>query len=62
MCFHNEPAKEWVTNKPGPNKGRAFYLCQRPPGPEEEGTEKGAFGSKKRKGLKIGQYKCDFFA
>jgi AP endonuclease-2 len=62
MCFHDEPAKEWVTNKPGPNKGRAFYLCQRPPGPEEEGTEKGAFGSKKRKGLKIGQYKCDFFA
>lgn len=62
LCWHGEATKEWVTNKPGPNKGRAFYLCQRPVGPEEEGTEKGVFGSKKRKGLKIGQYKCDFFA
>lgn len=26
---HNEPAKEWTTNKPGPNKGKTFYLCSR---------------------------------
>lgn len=32
LCFHNEPCKEWLTNKPGPNKGRKFWLCQRPVG------------------------------
>ncbi|KAI9028616.1 DNase I-like protein [Hyaloraphidium curvatum] len=61
LCHHGEPTKEWVTGKPGPNKGRAFYLCQRPVGPEEEGTQKGVFGAKKGPGLKIGQFRCDFF-
>ena len=26
---HNEPAKLWTVNKPGPNKGKKFYLCAR---------------------------------
>jgi AP endonuclease 2 len=26
---HNEPAKEWKVSKPGPNKGKTFYLCSR---------------------------------
>lgn len=26
---HGEPAKEWTVNKPGPNKGRKFWLCSR---------------------------------
>lgn len=26
---HGEPAKRYTVNKPGPNKGRAFYLCSR---------------------------------
>lgn len=28
-CHHGEPTKLWVVNKPGINKGRRFYLCQR---------------------------------
>lgn len=26
---HNEPTRKWTVNKPGPNKGRTFYLCSR---------------------------------
>lgn len=26
---HGEPAKKYTVNKPGPNKGRMFYLCSR---------------------------------
>lgn len=26
---HDEPAKLWTVNKPGPNKGKKFYLCSR---------------------------------
>jgi len=29
-CFvHGEPAKEFRVNKPGPNKGKTFFLCSR---------------------------------
>lgn len=27
--IHGEPTKKYIANKPGPNKGRAFYLCSR---------------------------------
>jgi AP endonuclease-2 len=26
---HGEPAKEFTVNKPGPNKGKKFYICSR---------------------------------
>lgn len=26
---HNEPAKEFTVNKPGPNKGKNFFVCSR---------------------------------
>ena len=26
---HGEPAKKFTVNKPGPNKGRTFYVCSR---------------------------------
>lgn len=26
---HDEPTKLWTVNKPGPNKGKKFYLCSR---------------------------------
>jgi AP endonuclease 2 len=30
MCrVHNEPAKELTVNKPGPNKGKNFFICSR---------------------------------
>lgn len=29
LCHHQEPAKEFTVNKPGPNKGRRFYVCAR---------------------------------
>jgi AP endonuclease-2 len=29
---HREPCKEWTVKKPGPNKGKRFYLCARPVG------------------------------
>jgi AP endonuclease-2 len=27
--MHGDPAKEWTVSKPGPNKGRKFWLCSR---------------------------------
>ena len=27
--MHGEPAKEYTVNKPGPNKGKTFFLCSR---------------------------------
>ncbi|GLB43197.1 putative dna-(apurinic or apyrimidinic site) lyase [Lyophyllum shimeji] len=35
---HGEPAKEFTVNKPGPNKGKRFFICSRPVGP---GYDKG---------------------
>ena len=57
LCaVHGEPAKEYRVNKPGPNKGRTFYLCARPVGP---GYDKGR--SERRREEVNHQYKCDFF-
>lgn len=51
-CYHGEPCKEFTVNKKGPNKGRRFYLCVRPVGPD---------GDKKGKKNEINEYRCDFF-
>ncbi|KAI9440385.1 Endonuclease/exonuclease/phosphatase [Lactarius indigo] len=57
LCtVHGEPAKEFRVNKPGPNKGKAFYLCARPVGP---GYDKGR-GERLREEVDH-QYKCNFF-
>ncbi|KAH9175883.1 Endonuclease/exonuclease/phosphatase [Lactarius sanguifluus] len=57
LCtVHGEPAKEHRVNKPGPNKGRTFYLCARPVGP---GYDKGR--SERLREEVDHQYKCNFF-
>jgi AP endonuclease 2 len=57
LCtIHGEPAKEFRVNKPGPNKGRKFYLCARPVGP---GYDKGR--SERLREEVNHQYKCNFF-
>jgi AP endonuclease-2 len=57
LCtVHGEPAKSFRVNKPGPNKGRTFYLCARPVGP---GYDKGR--SERLREEVNHQYKCDFF-
>jgi AP endonuclease-2 len=57
LCtVHGEPAKEFRVNKPGPNKGRTFYLCARPVGP---GYDKGRH-ERLREEVDH-QYKCNFF-
>ena len=57
LCtVHREPAKEFRVNKPGPNKGRTFYLCARPVGP---GYDKGRH-ERLREEVDH-QYKCNFF-
>lgn len=33
---HNEPCTVLVTKKPGPNRGRSFWICPRPLGPSGE--------------------------
>ena len=57
LCtVHREPAKEFRVNKPGPNKGKAFYLCARPVGP---GYDKGR--NERLREEVDHQYKCNFF-
>ena len=53
---HGEPTKAHRVKKPGPNKGRMFYLCARPVGP---GYDKGR-SERLREEVNY-QYKCDFF-
>ncbi|KAI0046514.1 DNase I-like protein [Auriscalpium vulgare] len=55
-AVHGEPAKEFRVNKPGPNKGKVFYVCSRPVGP---GYDKGR--SERLREEVDPQYKCDFF-
>lgn len=33
---HNEPCTVLITKKPGPNRGRSFWICPRPLGPSGE--------------------------
>ncbi|KAI0306049.1 Endonuclease/exonuclease/phosphatase [Multifurca ochricompacta] len=57
LCaVHREPTKEYRVNKPGPNKGKTFFLCARPVGP---GYDKGR--SERLREEVDHQYKCDFF-
>jgi len=57
LCtVHREPAKEFRVNKPGPNKGKTFYLCARPVGP---GYDKGR--NERLREEVDHKYKCNFF-
>ncbi|GJE90330.1 DNase I-like protein [Phanerochaete sordida] len=53
---HGEPARKYTVNKPGPNKGRTFYLCSRPVGP---GYDKGK-GERLRHEVNY-EYRCNYF-
>ncbi|KAL4062343.1 Endonuclease/exonuclease/phosphatase [Scleroderma citrinum] len=53
---HGEPAKLYTVNKPGPNKGKTFFLCSRPVGP---GYDKGK-GERPRDEVNHA-YRCSFF-
>ncbi|CDO72073.1 hypothetical protein BN946_scf184962.g16 [Trametes cinnabarina] len=56
-CYvHGEPTKMYTVNKPGPNKGKTFFLCSRPVGP---GYDKGK-GERLREEVDH-QYRCNFF-
>lgn len=54
--IHGEPAKEHTVNKPGPNKGKTFFLCSRPVGP---GYDKGK--SERLREEVDHRYRCNFF-
>ncbi|KZT25196.1 DNase I-like protein [Neolentinus lepideus HHB14362 ss-1] len=54
--IHQEPAKMFTVNKPGPNKGKTFFICSRPVGP---GYDKGK-GARPRDEVDH-QYRCNFF-
>ncbi|KAH0836508.1 Endonuclease/exonuclease/phosphatase [Lanmaoa asiatica] len=53
---HGEPAKEYTVNKPGPNKGKTFFICSRPVGP---GYDKGR-GERPREEVDH-RHRCNFF-
>ncbi|KAG1736699.1 hypothetical protein EDD22DRAFT_787450, partial [Suillus occidentalis] len=56
-CFvHGEPAKENTVHKPGPNKGKTFFLCARPVGP---GYNKGR--NERLREEVDHRYQCNFF-
>ncbi|KAG8754762.1 Class II abasic (AP) endonuclease [Serendipita sp. 396] len=53
---HGEPTKLFTVNKPGPNKGKTFYVCSRPVGPGYD------MGKNRRPRDEVDStYKCDFF-
>ncbi|KDQ51066.1 hypothetical protein JAAARDRAFT_164138 [Jaapia argillacea MUCL 33604] len=54
--IHGEPAKLFTVNKPGPNKGKTFFLCSRPVGP---GYDKGK--SERLREEVDHRYKCNYF-
>ncbi|KAJ3414332.1 Class II abasic (AP) endonuclease [Chytridiales sp. JEL 0842] len=64
-CYHNESAKEFKVNKPGPNRGRIFYLCARPVGPSDgrpvDSDEPLPGGVVFKGRRKITEFRCDFF-
>ncbi|KXN82728.1 DNA-(apurinic or apyrimidinic site) lyase 2 [Leucoagaricus sp. SymC.cos] len=53
---HGEPAKEFTVNKPGPNKGKKFFICSRPVGP---GWDKGK--AERLREEVDSTYRCNFF-
>ncbi|KIK98130.1 hypothetical protein PAXRUDRAFT_824198 [Paxillus rubicundulus Ve08.2h10] len=54
--IHGELTKEYTVNKPGPNKGKPFFICSRPVGP---GYDKGK-GERPREEVDH-KYRCNFF-
>ncbi|KAF8199042.1 DNase I-like protein [Pholiota molesta] len=57
VCVHQEPAKEFTVNKPGPNKGKKFFTCSR--SACWTGYDKGR--AERFREHVDPQYKCDFF-
>ena len=53
---HNEPAKELTVTKPGPNKGKNFFICSRPVGP---GYDRGK--AERIREEVDHSYRCNFF-
>ncbi|KAJ7633987.1 Endonuclease/exonuclease/phosphatase [Mycena rosella] len=53
---HGEPAKAFTVNKPGPNKGKSFFVCPRSVGP---GYDKGK--AERLREEVDPTWKCDFF-
>lgn len=53
---HNEPAKELTVTKPGPNKGKNFFICSRPVGP---GYDRGK--TERLREEVDHRYRCNFF-
>ncbi|TIA87078.1 hypothetical protein E3P99_03400 [Wallemia hederae] len=53
---HNETCKEYTVNKPGPNKGKQFWLCSRNVGPGYD-----AGGAKRNRADVDSRYRCNFF-
>ncbi|KZP01650.1 DNase I-like protein [Calocera viscosa TUFC12733] len=53
---HGLPAKEFTVNKPGPNKGKHFYLCSLP-----VGTGYDAGHSKRLREEVNPEFRCNFF-
>ncbi|KAJ7022669.1 Endonuclease/exonuclease/phosphatase [Mycena alexandri] len=53
---HGEVAKELTVNKPGPNKGKNFFICARPVGP---GYDKGR--AERLREQVDPTWRCDFF-
>ncbi|OCH96401.1 DNase I-like protein [Obba rivulosa] len=55
-AVHGEPAKLFTVNKPGPNKGKTFYVCARPVGP---GYDRGR--AERPRDEVDHQYRCNYF-
>ncbi|KAL1945101.1 hypothetical protein VTO73DRAFT_2721 [Trametes versicolor] len=53
---HAEPTKMYTVNKPGPNKGKTFFICSRPVGP---GYDKGK--SERLREEVDHRYRCNYF-
>ncbi|KAI0642365.1 DNase I-like protein [Trametes meyenii] len=53
---HGEPTKLYTVNKPGPNKGKTFFICSRPVGP---GYDKGK--NERLRDEVDHRYRCNYF-
>ncbi|KAI5124227.1 hypothetical protein M0805_005077 [Coniferiporia weirii] len=53
---HGEPTRQFTVNKPGPNKGKTFFICSRPVGPGYDA------GKDRRLREEVDpQYRCNYF-
>ncbi|PAV19983.1 DNase I [Pyrrhoderma noxium] len=53
---HGEPARQFTVNKPGPNRGKTFFVCSRPVGP---GYDAGR--DVRRREEVDPRYRCNYF-